>query len=301
MAIRLDGRVAIVTGAGNGLGRSYAMALAARGARVVVNDLGAPLDGAGGSQAPADAVVAEIKAAGGQAVANFDSVADRDSAARIVKTALDTFGTVDIVVNNAGVLRDRTFHKTTLDDFEFVLKVHLLGTAYVTHAAWPVMREKSYGRVLMITSNTGLYGNFGQSAYGTAKLGVVGLMNTLKLEGAKYNINVNTLAPMAITRMTAPTALFEKVDRTQIAPEQVAAMAVWLASEECNATGQILVATGGYYSSVRYVEGRGARTDKHALATPETIQKLWPQILDGTGAQPFNDVSDNMAFAVLHE
>ncbi|MGE0256495.1 MAG: SDR family NAD(P)-dependent oxidoreductase [Alphaproteobacteria bacterium] len=301
MAIRLDGRVAIVTGAGNGLGRTYALALAARGAKVVVNDLGAPLDGSGGSQAPADAVVAEIKAAGGEAVASFDSVSDRDSAARIVKTAVDAFGTVDIVVNNAGVLRDRTFHKTTLDDFEFVLKVHLLGAAYVTHAAFPIMREKGYGRILMVTSNTGLYGNFGQTAYGAAKLGVVGLMNTLKLEGAKYNVTVNALAPMAITRMTAPTALFEKVNKTQIAPEQVASMVVWLASEDCTATGQILVATGGYYSSVRYVEGAGARMDKQKLATPEDIQRVWSQILDGKGGRSYNDVSDNMAFAVLGE
>src|SRR6266700_2283957 len=180
MTIRFDNRVAIVTGAGNGLGRAHALLLASRGARVVV----------------------EIKSAGGQAVPNYDSVADPKSAANIVKTAVDSFGTIDIVVNNAGVLRDKTFHNMTVDDFDFVVKVHFLGTAYVTHAAWPIMRAKAYGRVVVTSSNSGIYGNFGQANYGGAKLAVVGFMNALRLEGQKYNILVNALAPVAATRMT---------------------------------------------------------------------------------------------------
>ena len=202
MTIRFDNRVAIVTGAGNGLGRAHALLLASRGAKVVVNDPGGAVDGKGGGHAAADKVVAEIKAAGGQAVPNYNSVADPKSAANIVKTAVDSFGTVDIVVNNAGVLRDKTFHNMTVEDFDFVVKVHFLGTAYVTHAAWPIMRAKAYGRVVVTSSNSGIYGNFGQANYGGAKLAVVGFMNALRLEGQKYNIFVNALAPVAGTRMT---------------------------------------------------------------------------------------------------
>ncbi len=197
MTIRFDNRVAIVTGAGNGLGRAHALLLASRGAKVVVNDPGGAVDGKGGDHAAADKVVAEIKAAGGQAVPNYDSVADPESAANIVKTAVDSFGTVDIVVNNAGVLRDKTFHNMTVEDFDFVVKVHFLGTAYVTHAAWPIMRAKAYGRVVVTSSNSGIYGTFGQANYGGAKLAVVGFMNALRLEGQKYNIFINALAPVA--------------------------------------------------------------------------------------------------------
>ena len=194
MTIRFDNRVAIVTGAGNGLGRAHALLLASRGAKVVVNDPGGAVDGKGGDSAAADKVVAEIKAAGGQAVANYDSVAEARTAANIVKTAVDSFGTVDIVVNNAGILRDKTFHNMTTEDFDFVVKVHFLGTAYVTHAAWPILRAKAYGRVVVTSSNSGIYGNFGQANYGGAKLAVVGFMNALRLEGQKYNIMVNALA-----------------------------------------------------------------------------------------------------------
>ena len=202
MTIRFDNRVAIVTGAGNGLGRAHALLLASRGARVVVNDPGGAVDGKGGDHAAADKVVAEIKAAGGQAVPNYDSVADPKSAANIVKTAVDSFGTIDIVVNNAGVLRDKTFHNMTVDDFDFVVKVHFLGTAYVTHAAWPIMRAKAYGRIVVTSSNSGIYGNFGQANYGAAKMALVGLMQTLAIEGEKYGIRVNCLAPTAATGMT---------------------------------------------------------------------------------------------------
>lgn len=202
MAINFDGKVAIITGAGAGLGRAHALGFAKSGAKVVVNDLGGALDGTGGSSEAADKVVAEIKAAGGEAIANGASVSDRAGAESIIKDALNAFGRVDVVVNNAGILRDRSFKKVTLDDFQTVIDVHLMGSVYVTKAAWPVMEEQQYGRVIMTTSSTGLFGNFGQTNYGAAKLGVVGLMNTLKLEGGKKNIKVNTIAPTSATRMT---------------------------------------------------------------------------------------------------
>ena len=189
-----------MTGAGAGLGRSHAKALAARGARVVVNDLGVDIEGGGRSSAAAGAVVAEIKAAGGEAVASYDSVAEPDAAARIVKTALNAFGSVDIVVNNAGILRDKSFEKMEIADFDLVLKVHLQGSVYVTKAAWPVMKDKNYGRVIVTTSAAGLYGNFGQTNYAAAKAGLVGFMLALKEEGAKHNILANAVAPVAFTR-----------------------------------------------------------------------------------------------------
>lgn len=185
MAIPFDGRVAIITGAGDGLGKSYALFLASRGAKVVVNDIGGSTDGTGRSSAPAQMVVEEIRAKGGKAVANFDSVTESEGAENIVKTALDNFGPVDILINNAGVLRDKTFLNMPLQDFEFVLKVHLLGTVYVTKAAFPIMAEKKYGRIVLTTSAAGLFGNFGQTNYSTAKLGIIGFMNSLKLEGGE--------------------------------------------------------------------------------------------------------------------
>jgi len=257
MSIRFDNRVAIVTGAGNGLGRSHALLLAARGASVVVNDPGGARDGKGGDHAAADKVVAEIKAAGGNAVPNYDSVAERDSAANIVKTAVDAFGTIDIVVNNAGILRDKSFHNMSLDDFEFVLKVHLLGSAYVSHAAFPIMRTKSYGRIVMTSSNSGIYGNFGQTNYAAAKLGLVGLMNALRLEGQKYNVFVNSIAPIAGTRMTEdlmPPEIVKKLD-----PDLVAPMVAYMCSEQCQHTGAIFTAGAGYYSTIEYREGAGIR------------------------------------------
>ena len=202
MTIDFKGRVAIVTGAGGGLGRQHALALAARGARVLVNDLGGARDGSGSSLTAAEHVVAEIRAAGGEAIANGASVTDWDAVQAMVKQAVDTWGRIDIVVNNAGILRDKTFAKMDLADFRLVLDVHLMGAVHCTKAAWPHMVEQKYGRILMTTSSTGLYGNFGQSNYGAAKLALVGLMQTLGLEGAKHDIRVNCLAPTAATRMT---------------------------------------------------------------------------------------------------
>ena len=257
MTIRFDNRVAIVTGAGNGLGRSHALLLGARGAKVVVNDPGGARDGKGGNHAAADQVVAEIKAAGGQAVANYDSVAERAGGANIVKTAIDAFGTVDIVINNAGVLRDKSFHNMSLDDYEFVVKVHFLGSVYVTQAAWPIMREKSYGRVVMTSSNSGIYGNFGQANYSAAKLAVVGLVNTLRLEGQKYNIHVNAIAPVAGTRMTEDLMPPEIVAKMK--PDLVSPMVAYMCSEQCQHTGEIFAAGAGYFSLIEYREGAGVR------------------------------------------
>ncbi|MBL8675748.1 MAG: SDR family oxidoreductase [Rhodospirillales bacterium] len=262
MTVRFDNRVAIVTGAGNGLGRAHAMLLASRGAKVVVNDPGGARDGKGGDHAAADKVVAEIKAAGGQAVPNYDSVADHEAAKNIVKTAVDAFGTVDIVVNNAGILRDKSFPNMSMDDFLFVMQVHLMGSVYVTHAAWPILRQKAYGRIVLTSSNSGIYGNFGQTNYAAAKLGLVGFMNALRLEGQKYNILVNSLAPVAGTRMTEDLMTPEVLAR--IRPEFVSPMVAYLCSEECKRTGEIWAAGAGYYSRIEYREGPGARLGPQA-------------------------------------
>jgi NAD(P)-dependent dehydrogenase (short-subunit alcohol dehydrogenase family) len=287
MTIRFDGRVAIVTGAGTGLGRSHALLLAARGARLVVNDIGAALDGGGRSSAAADAVVEEIRAAGGTAVASHDSVAEPDSAARIVAAALDAFGTVDILVNNAGILRDKSFEKMPLADFDLVLKVHLAGAAYVTKAAWPAMKAKNYGRIVMTTSAAGLYGNFGQANYAAAKAGLVGLMLALKEEGLKHNIKVNTLAPIAYTRMLAtvmPPALEKKLGL-----DVPSAAVAFLCGEACPVTGQIVEAGARHFALARMVRGKGVRLADDEPATPEAVAARWPAIADLDGAAPFDN------------
>ena len=289
MTIRFDNRVAIVTGAGNGLGRAHALLLASRGARVVVNDPGGAVDGKGGDHAAADKVVAEIKAAGGQAVPNYDSVADPKTAANIVKTAVDSFGTIDIVVNNAGVLRDKTFHNMTIEDFDFVVKVHFLGTAYVTHAAWPILRAKAYGRVVVTSSNSGIYGNFGQANYGGAKLAVVGFMNALRLEGQKYNIFVNALAPVAGTRMTE--ALMTPEALAKLKPEFVSPMVAYLCSEQCQRTGEIWSAGAGYFARIEYREAPGLRIAGRAPTLEDVADNI----------ERIADLSTNTAFRTSGE
>lgn len=257
--IQFENRVAIVTGAGGGLGRAHARLLAERGASVVVNDLGGARDGSGAGSSMADAVVAEIVADGGTAVANYDGVHTWQGGEGIVKTALDTFGRIDIVVNNAGILRDTSFANLTEDALDAVLKVHLYGAFHVTKAAWGVMREQGYGRVVMTTSGSGLYGNFGQANYAAAKLGLVGLTRTLAIEGAKYNIRVNAIAPAATSRMTEdvfPEPLLDKFD-----PEFVSPLVAVLASEASDATGNIYSVGGGHYARVALLEGAGASFD----------------------------------------
>jgi NAD(P)-dependent dehydrogenase (short-subunit alcohol dehydrogenase family) len=226
--IRFDGRVAIVIGAGGGLGRLHALALAERGAAVVVNDLGGTLDGNGGTPTAANAVVEEIRAAGGKAIASAASVTDFAAVEAMVQAAVGEWGRVDILVNNAGILRDKSFVKMEIDDFRLVLDVHLMGAVHCTKAVWEVMREQKYGRIVMTTSSTGLYGNFGQSNYGAAKMALVGLMQTLSLEGAKYDIRVNCLAPTAATRMTAglmPEPVLKQLEPGSVTPALLALVA----------------------------------------------------------------------------
>ena len=283
MSIDFKGKVAIVTGAGAGLGRIHALELARRGAKVVVNDLGSSVDGSGGSSAAAQAVVEEIKAAGGEAIANGASVSDKKGAESIVADAVKAFGTVDILINNAGILRDKSFSKMTLEDFELIVSVHLLGSVYVTKAAWPVMIEKGYGRIVMTTSSSGLYGNFGQTNYGAAKLGVIGLMNTLKIEGEKKNIRVNAIAPIAATRMTEGLGIPEEFFK-KLKPELVTPAVIYLCSENAP-TGTIIEAGAGHYSKVAILEAPGAKLGDSVTA--EDIEANFAKITDMTGAQEF--------------
>jgi len=288
MTIRFDERVAIVTGAGAGLGRSYALELAARGAKVVVNDPGTLPDGS----SRALTVVEEIHKRGGSAIPNYDSVADRDAAGRIISAAMENFGRLDILINNAGILRDKSFLKMPLDDFEEVLHVHLLGAVYLTKSAFPIMQNAKYGRILLTTSTAGLYGNFGQTNYAAAKLGLVGFMNALKLEGAKYDIAVNTIAPIAATGMAGGT--FPEEISGLIKPERVAAMALYLVSDRCEVTGRILSAGGGYYSSVQIVEGSGVRFDAGASVTAEQIDERFPEIISMEAARHYENATENV-------
>ena len=292
--VRFDGRVAIVTGAGGGLGRSHAMLLASRGAKVVVNDLGGTVDGSGvGSSEMANKVVAEIKAAGGEAVADAHGVDTSDGGQAIVKTALDAFGKVDILINNAGILRDKSFMKMEEEDWDKVMAVHVKGAYNVTKAAFPVMRENNYGRIIMTTSNTGLYGNFGQANYGAAKLGLVGFMNTLKLEGARYNVLVNTIAPIAGTRMTATVMPPDMVEKLK--PEYVSPIVVYACSEECTDSGIIFTAGAGYFSRAVLVEGPGVILPAAKGITLENIRDRFADIKKLEGAQPFNQSSEEVA------
>ncbi len=274
--ITFDNQVAIVTGAGHGLGRSHALALASRGARVVVNDLGGARDGTGSSLTAAEAVVDEIEAAGGEAMADGADVTNRDAVDNMVAAAIERWGRVDILVNNAGILRDKSFANMGLDDFDVVVKVHLTGSANCTKAVWSHMRERSYGRIVMTTSSSGLYGNFGQANYGAAKLGVVGLMNTLKIEGAKYGIRVNAVAPVAHTRMT--DELFPEEAKAVMQPEEVTPGVLFLVSEDAP-TGVILAAGAGGYAVSRIFETDGIWLTPEERQ-PETIAARFDEIQD---------------------
>ena len=275
-------RVIVVTGAGGGLGREYALTLAREGASVVVNDLGGARDGTGAGSAMADQVVAEITDAGGRAVANYDSVADEAGAESIVKTALDEFGAIHGVVSNAGILRDGTFHKMTFDSWDAVVKVHLYGGYNVIRAAWPHFREQSYGRIVVATSTSGLFGNFGQANYSAAKLGLVGLINTLAQEGAKYNIKSNALAPIAATRMTEdilPPELFQK-----LTPDYVAPVVGYLCSEEVPDTGSVFIVGGGKVQRAALFQNEGITFDH--VPTVEDIAANWSTIDDLSSPKP---------------
>ncbi|NKC01024.1 MAG: SDR family NAD(P)-dependent oxidoreductase [Pseudomonadales bacterium] len=281
MTISFEDQVAIVTGAGGGLGRCHALELAKRGAKVLINDLGGAIDGSGGSSAAAEAVVAEIKAAGGEAIANGGSVSDRTGAKSIVEDAMNAWGRVDILINNAGILRDKSFSKMELDDFQIVMDVHLMGAVNCSHAVWPIMREQNYGRILMTTSPTGLYGNFGQANYGAAKLAQVGLMHTLKIEGAKNNIHTNTIAPVAATRMTED--LIPEEAQKNLGPELVTPAAMFLVSDGAP-NGVIMQAQGGQFSLACIVENQGVNIGVDADA--DDIAANYERIADLTGAKP---------------
>jgi len=298
MPIDFDGKVAIVTGAGHGLGKNYALFLASRGAKVIVNDLGTSEDGSSRSQEPAQKVAELIVERGGTAVANFNSVADPDEARKIVDEALRHFGTLDILINNAGILRDRSFSKITHEDFEFVLKVHLLGAVYTTHAAFPVMQGRKYGRIILVSSIAGLYGNFGQTNYGTAKMGLIGFMNSLKIEGKKYNILVNTVAPLAVTRLAEASGVFSEDLASALKPEHVTPLVAYLCSEACQTSGDILCAGGGFFARAQIVESAGVRFDREERVTPEVIAEKYAAILNMAGAQPFQDTKEELAVSL---
>ena len=286
--ISFEGKVVIVTGAGSGLGREYALEFARRGASVVVNDLGVARDGSGSTKNAADAVVTEIKNSGGKAVANYDSVETPEGGINIVKTAVDTFGTVDVLVNNAGFLRDKSMMKMTADEWDAIMSVHLRGAFCVTQPALAVMREHNYGRIMVTSSTSGIFGNFGQINYGSAKMGLVGFMNVLKLEASKFNVHVNAIAPTAYSRMT------ENLIPKELAPKLQAKfnvpMVVYLCSEECQENGSIFTMGAGWYAKTAIVCATGACLGDGSRDIPaEEVRDNFAKISDLTGAKPLYD------------
>ncbi|WP_353255754.1 SDR family NAD(P)-dependent oxidoreductase [Hyphomonas sp.] len=281
--IRFDGRVAIVTGAGGGLGRCHALELARRGAKVVINDLGGSMDGTGGNSAAAEAVVKEIEAMGGEAIANGSSVSDVAGVKKMIDDTMAKWGRIDIIIANAGILRDRSFSKMTVEDIDLVLAVHLRGSFLPVHAAWDIMKAQNYGRIVVTTSSTGLYGNFGQANYGAAKLGVVGMMNSLKIEGAKNDIRINTVCPIAATRMTE--GLMSEAALASLKPEFVTPGVINLVKEDAP-TGMILSAGAGAFSMARIVETAGAFVGQGEALTAEAVAAKWAEITDTSKTQP---------------
>lgn len=278
MALDFTGKVAVVTGAGGGLGRSHALALAERGAKIVVNDLGGSVSGEGQSVDHAQKVVDEIVTAGGEAIANTASVSDPAGAQSMIDDAINHFGGIHILINNAGILRDQSFKKASMDDMKLILDVHLMGSVYTTKAAWQIMCDQQYGRVVMTTSPSGLFGNFGQTNYGAAKLGIVGLMNTLAIEGQKKNVFCNAIAPVALTRMTR--SLMPQIDgsvKAKLAPEWVTAAVLNLCTEGTK-NGDIVLSNGPQYKLIRYCQNAGVTLGE--TGTAEDLEKVWDQLLD---------------------
>ena len=296
MSLDFTGKTVIVTGSGGGLGRSHALEFARRGANVVVNDLGGSVDGSGGSTEAADAVVKTITDNGGKAISNGSSVTDDKGVANMVEQTLSECGRSDGLVNNACLLRDKSFSNMPMSDFEFVVDVHLMGTVKVTHAVFPIMKEQNYGRIVVTTSSSGLYGNFGQSNYGAGKMGVVGMMNTLELEGAKYNIHVNALAPVAWTRMTED--LMPPEAEALLTPESVTPAVVFMSSDQAP-SGQIICAGAGVFAAAQVVESPGKLLGLDAAA--EDVAANWEEISDLTEAKPLGMGFEQSAkFFALH-
>ncbi len=283
--IRFDNRVAIITGAGGGLGRQHALELARRGAKVVINDLGASLDGTGGNSAAAEAVVAEIKAMGGEAIANGSSVNDEAGVQKMIDDTMAAFGRIDILICNAGILIDKSFSKMENRDIDLVLDVHLRGTFKPIKAVWDIMKAQAYGRIVVTTSSTGLYGNFGQANYGAGKLGVVGIMNTLKIEGAKYDIKVNAVCPIAATRMTE--GLMPQAMLDNLKPEYVTPGVINLVKDDAP-TGMILSAGAGVFSMAQIVETHGVFVAQGDALTAEAVATKWDQITDTSSQTHFD-------------
>ena len=288
MAIRFDDQVALVTGAGQGLGRAHALALAARGAKVVVNDFGGAVDGSGGSATAAETVVAEIEAAGGTAMADGADVSDLYQVEDMVAKVLDKWGRIDVLINNAGILRDKSFTKMEIGDFRKVVDVHLMGSVNCSLAVWPTMREQNYGRIIMTTSASGLYGNFGQSNYSAAKMAVAGLMNTLELEGGKYNVRVNTVAPVALTRMTEE--IVPEAVHALLQPDLVTPGVLFMAGEDAP-SGEIIAAGAGSFARAIMLETEGMYLGGDDLS-PEKVADNWAAISDLATAREMKSATD---------
>lgn len=295
--IRFDDRVAVITGAGAGLGKVYALEFAKRGARVVVNDLGVARDGTGTSTLAADSVVKEIRDAGGEAASDYNNVATPEGGRSIIETAVDRFGKVDILVNNAGIVRDSSFLKCEPAAWDAVIDVHLKGAYCVSRPALAIMKEQKYGRIIMTASGAGLYGNFGQANYSAAKMGVVGLMNTLKIEGIKYNINVNTIAPVAASRLTEdvmPPDILKKLK-----PEFIAPLVLYLCSEQCTDSGMIFGCAMGHYARVAVMTGPGAVVGKGDIPVPEDIAAEWEKIKSVEEAREYGNLPEQIIDLVV--
>ncbi len=290
MSISFEGQVAIVTGSGNGLGRSHALQLAARGAKVVINDFGGARDGTGGSSVAAEKVVAEIIEAGGEAIANGANVTDWEQVQNLISEAMDKWGRIDVLINNAGILRDKSFGKMGIADWDAVVDVHLNGTAYCSRAVWNIMKEQNYGRIVNTTSTSGIYGNFGQANYGAAKDGVVGLMNTLHIEGGKNNIHINCVAPTAATRMTED--IIPEAMLAQIAPEAVTPAVLYLASKD-GPSRTIMLAGAGCYAVAKLLESDGLYIPEEDR-TPETIAAQFDAISDMSDAREMMTGNDHV-------
>ncbi len=277
MTIKFDDKVVIVTGAGGGLGKSHALEFARRGAKVVVNDLGGSVDGSGGASDAANAVVEEIKAEGGEAIANGASVADQSGVQNMIDEVISKWGHIDVLVNNAGILRDKSFHKISLEEFNAVMDVHFQGSVYTSHAVYPIMREQNFGRIIFTTSSGGLSGNFGQANYGAAKMAMIGLMNCLKIEGQKYNVHSSAVAPVALSRMTEN--LFPEGIGERFLPEYVTPAVIYLASDDAP-NGAIIGAGAGVFTQFRIFETMGLALGTGDDMTPENIAAGWSSVAD---------------------